>query len=690
MKKLLNLFSKKKPENPKEMPVSEISFNEVVPTLSFFDFVGPTGFDIPASVRDRGYINEGPIGDYPFRTFILEFGTTSLSTGQLDSLYRAGAVNVMCYWTKLTKAQAVRTYKNAITDEGARLKNMMESGNDIEVREVERSLGNAHRLLDEVSEGYNDGFLGTVVVTVFAQDEKTLDLIGTIMQDNLIGNDHHLRVLYNRQRSGFKSTLPIGNNCLQDKNDRRFFDRTAIVAASPFYSSEIPFSLGSVPVGINMHTGKMEFLNVFAKYLPNYSSLIVGASGSGKSFSNKFISSSQILLGYRIFSIDPDGENGPICRLLGGTEVEVREGGNVCINVCALTEEEVEVTDELGRRSTVIVVPLASKIGQLLKFYDRLLGEEMTSEEEFYIKEAINQAFQQAGITEDPASLYETSKTPVQTADGEIRFEKRRKPEVTLTDIYRFLIKNNSLDYDLETLTYSAVKRPSAERILTTLRGYLRDYPDGRMLDGQTNFGDGRSVDGLLDNVKWVNFNIKSIESSKIFDVMMFVITLIGWEYFVKRPSLRGFRKRLKIEEAWKMKRIPGAMQFVEDLARRSRKYNAGADIITQDLTPFLNDEDGQAIIKNATSAVFLMLGQINLEEKIKLKNIFNFSEGELEVICRKPPEDENDDSRGEAILRVGGSSAFVKVTVDEKIRRFIDTDPDWLQSEGLLPGGSL
>jgi hypothetical protein len=664
-------------------------FDNLVPTLSHFDFVGVDGIEFPPNIRDRGYQIDGPTGDFPFRTFILEFGTTTLATGQLETIYRAGAVNVMFYFTKLTKSQAVRTYKQAITDEGTRLLNMMKSGNDIEAREAERSLETSNRLLDEISDGFNDGFLGTCLVTVYAKDERSLDQIGMIMQDNLIGNDHHLRILYNRQKSGWKSTLPIANNQIKDKVDRRFFDRSAIVAASPFYSSQIPFS-GGVPLAVNMHTGTMEFLNVFAKYLDNYSSLIVGASGSGKSFSNKYISSSQILLGYRLFTLDPDGENGPICRLLGGQEVEIREGSNVCINVCAISEEEIEKTDKFGRKFVEVIVPVGPKSGQLLKFYDRLMGG-MTSEEKSIMKKAIHQAFKKANITDKPESLYEVDKIAIENPiTGEIEYKRPRKKEMTLSDIYLELLEISAEGIDYEAFQYTAVKDIDANRLLKVLRGYLSDFPDGKLLDGQTNFGDDLPVDNLLDNICWVNFNLKAIESSDIFDVMFFVLTLLGWEYFIKRASLRKYRKRLKIEEAWKMKRIPGAMEFVEDLGRRSRKYNAGADIITQDLIPFLDDPSGIALVKNATSALFLRIGSISTDEKLQLKSIFNFSEGELDIICRRPPESEEDDSRGEGILRVGGSSAHVKITVSEEMRRFIDTDPDWLIAQGLLPGGDL
>ncbi|WP_240421862.1 VirB4 family type IV secretion system protein [Paenibacillus periandrae] len=651
---------------------------------SFFDLIRLNGHEIPSNIRDIGYQSEGAVGDYPFRSFLLEFGPTNLTTGSLDTLYRAGAVNVTFYMTKLTKSQAVRTYKSAATDEGARLVNMLKSGNDLEAADAEKSMQQARRLLEEISDGYNDGFLGSCVATVYAPDEKTLDNIGMIIQDDLIGMDHNLRVLYDRQRDGWLSTLPTGNNRLNERGDRRFFDRSALVAASPFYSSKIPFT-GGVPLGVNKHVYTMEFLNVFAPYLDSYTSLIVGASGSGKSFSSKHITATQVLLGYRIFSIDPDGENGPICRLMGGREVEIREGSDVCINVCAITEEEVEITLANGRRVNKVIVPIGSKIGQLLKFYDKLAGG-LSSEEKSIVKKAIVDVFSDFGITENPDTLYEIEKIAFRLESGGIDYRKKRKLEITLSDIYKRIMRNCTVNPNYANLTYESLSDEFANRLLKVLRGFLNDYPDGKLLDGQNNFGDGKAVDNMLDEVCWINFNIKPIEGSDIYDLMNYVITTLGWEYFIKRPSLRKYRKRLKLEEAWRQKRIPGGMEFVEDMGRRSRKYNAGIDIITQDLMPFLDDPNGIAVVKNATSALFLRMGQISFEEKQTLKSIFNFSEGELDIICRRPPESSKDDSKGEGILRVGGSSAYIKVTVSDEMRKFIDTDPDYLQKHGLLP----
>ncbi|MEF3304239.1 VirB4 family type IV secretion system protein [Paenibacillus sp. GYB003] len=693
LKKLLSFKSNKNTQGNNALDLSTLPDEDKdfdVKRLELLDVIGLNGHHIPRHPKDRGYQCDRGGSEYCFRSFILDFGDTNLITGALDSLYRAGALNVTFYHTKLTKSQAIKKYKQASTDEGARLIQMRRSGNDIEAREAEKSMDNAHRLLEEISDGYNDGLLGTLVLTIFAPDEKTLDQIGMLIQDDLIGNDHNLRTLYNRQRDGWLSSLPIGNNRLTDSVDRRFFDRTAIVAASPFYSSRIPFS-GGVPLGVNQHTFTMEFLNVFAPYLDNYSSLIVGASGSGKSFANKYISSCQRLLGQKIFSIDPDGEMGPICVLMGGAEVEVREGGDVCLNVCAMTEEEIDVTLKDGRRITKVVVPIGTKQGQLIKFYDKLMGKSegldgLLAEEKAILKQAISDVITKKGITEDPESLYEKEKTPVRLPNGEIQYKRVRKPEFTLTDIYMQILINCTSDYNLDTLTFGEITDSDAKRLLKVLRGYLRDKPDGKLFDGQTSFGKDRNVDDIFDSIPWVNFNIKSVEGSDIYELVMHTIMMLGWEYFIKRPSLRRYRKRIKAEEGWRLKRVPGGMQFVEELARRSRKYNGGIDIITQDLAPFLDDEDGVAVVKNATSGLFLRIGSISKEEKEKLKSIFNFSEGELEIICRRPPESEEDESRGEGILRVGGSSAFIKVTVSDEIRKFIDTDPEYLARNGLYP----
>lgn len=693
MKVKMKLFKKRKKEKLDSKQQNEESIktkknhednNSEYNRESYIDKVSLEGFHIPVDIKDRGYQIEQRAGkEYPFRSYILQFGNTSISTGELDTLFRAGALNLNFHLTKLTKSQAVGKYKRAVTDEASRALQMAKDGNDIEYQEAMKARDKADELLNEISDGYNDGFLGTMVVTLFGEDDRTLDNMGMLIQDSVEHNEHFLRPLYTRQKDGWLSSLPLSPNALDSAVDKRFFDRTAIVATSPFYSSAIPFS-GGVPIGENLHKRSMEFLNVFAPYLENYSSLIVGASGSGKSFSNKYVSSSQILLGYRIFSIDPDGENGPICVLMGGKEVEIREGGLNTINPCAITEEEIEHTLPDGRRISKVIVPIGSKVGRLVSFYNKLL-DGMNSQEKEVIKKAILDVIEQWGITEEPSSLYEKDKRPVREPNGEITYKYQRKPEFTLMDIYKQILINTTIGYNLTTLTYESIIDEDAGRLLKVLRGYLRDRPDGIIFDGQTQFG-GQKIENLLDDIPWVNFNIKAIEGSDIYDVVFYVLTVLGWEYFVKRPSLRKYRKRLKIEEAWRMKHIDGAMLFVEELARRSRKYNAGVDIITQDLKPFLNDPNGQAVVKQATSALFLRIGAVNKEEREELQSIFNLSEGELEIICRKPSESVNDQSKGEGILRVGGSSAYIKVNVSDEMRGFIDTDPEYLIQNGLLP----
>jgi len=375
---------------------------------------------------------------------------------------------------------------------------------------------------------------------------------------------------------------------------------------------------------------------------------------------------------------------------MGGAEVDVREGGDVCLNVCAMTEEEIDITLKDGRRVTKVVVPIGQKQGQLIKFYDKLIYDKikggLTSEEKSILKEAIMGVISSKEITEDPETLYEKEKQPIRLESGEIQYKRIRKPEFTLMDIYKQLLVSCTEGFDLDNLTYSKIIDEDAKRLLKVLRGFMRDKPDGKLFDGQTSFGPNHNVDDLFDSIPWINFNIKSVEGSDIYELVMHTLNNLGWEYFIKRPSLRRFRKRIKEEEAWRLKRVPGGMEFVEELARRSRKYNGGVDIITQDLSPFLDDKNGIAVVKNATTALFLRIGSISLEEKETIKSIFNFSEGELEIICRRPPESEEDESRGEGILRVGGSSAFIKVTVSEDMRRFIDTDPEYLAKNGLYP----
>src|ERR1700730_16338251 len=102
IKNLLNKWFKSRnaPIDDSELQSTSMKADGLVPQLSFYDFVSPTGFEVPTQTRDHGYVLDGPVGSYPFRTFHVEFGTTTLTTGALDVLYRAGPINLNFFITK--------------------------------------------------------------------------------------------------------------------------------------------------------------------------------------------------------------------------------------------------------------------------------------------------------------------------------------------------------------------------------------------------------------------------------------------------------------------------------------------------------------------------------------------------------------------------------------------------------------
>jgi len=105
---------------------------------------------------------------------------------------------------------------------------------------------------------------------------------------------------------------------------RAIFMTTAEVVAHLLPAVGTPFANPADPlVGRNVATNSSVYLNVFSR--PNYSALIVGSAGSGKSVAAKSLLVRHALRGARVTVIDPESEYRPVIAALGGTYIELGE-----------------------------------------------------------------------------------------------------------------------------------------------------------------------------------------------------------------------------------------------------------------------------------------------------------------------------------------------------------------------------
>ena len=108
-----------------------------------------------------------------------------------------------------------------------------------------------------------------------------------------------------------------------------------------------------------------------------------------------------------------------------------------------------------------------------------------------------------------------------------------------------------------------------------------------------------------LTNKRFIVFELDNISSNK---VLLPVVTLIIMETFIsKMRKLRGIRKMILLEEAWKALMSPNMATYIQYLFKTVRKYFGEAVVVTQEVDDIISsDIVKEAIINNSDCKILL------------------------------------------------------------------------------------
>lgn len=136
------------------------------------------------------------------------------------------------------------------------------------------------------------------------------------------------------QLKAFNTALPVG--CRQVDHMRAFLT-SSLVALQPFYAQDL-IEPGGEFLGRNKTTGHLVFGN--RKKLPSPHGMIVGHTGSGKSYFMKETEVSQTLLETNddITMIDPQNEMEAVCKEYGGQFIDFTPKSQVHLNPMEISE----------------------------------------------------------------------------------------------------------------------------------------------------------------------------------------------------------------------------------------------------------------------------------------------------------------------------------------------------------------
>lgn len=175
----------------------------------------------------------------------------------------------------------------------------------------------------------------------------------------------------------------------------------------------------------------------------------------------------------------------------------------------------------------------------------------------------------------------------------------------------------------------------------------------------------GSDADAPLDR-RLLVVGLSAITDPEVRAVAQFAALSILWD--AVRRDLAP--KLVVVDEAWKVMRQPSGSDFVEELARSARHYQAGLHLATQDIVEFLRSEYGESIVKQCDLRV--LLGQTP-EAADALARYFELTPAERRALLHARP--------GEGLLFVGDSHAAFEAAVSRREYATLTTRPlDLLQ----------
>ncbi|MFC6100787.1 TraG family conjugative transposon ATPase [Olivibacter domesticus] len=196
--------------------------------------------------------------------------------------------------------------------------------------------------------------------------------------------------------------------------------------------------------------------------------------------------------------------------------------------------------------------------------------------------------------------------------------------------------------------------------ILITHRVKDKDFDVDNFLYVLRPYYKGNEFDFLLnatENLDLLNqqFTVYELDNLKDHNILFSVVTLILVESFVsKMRKLKGIRKVLIIDEAWKAITKSGMAEFLKYAFKTIRKYNGIPGVITQELDDLVSSEIiKDAIINNADIKILLSMKKF-MNKFDKLQTTLGMSDKAKSILLSV-----NQDER-EVFIDLGGQHCKV------------------------------
>lgn len=570
-------------------------------SLSFKSQIAPKGLEFKASemiISDK-YCTIMTIISYP----------KSISEGYLANLTQVSGIKVCIKHIPIPFSVLSRMLNKEIADMKARYQNE----NDVTVRErIRQDYESIEEFIQMLTATQARIFDFQMHLMISADSHEELEQKKVQVQNYLDAMGMRGVVLRFEQRKILESMIPIF-----EKNDIE--ERIGTPIPSVTMAAMYPFVFDSIKdpglsclLGVD-YSGGVILFNQFLyqtkkEFNRNNANLIIlGTSGSGKSTAAKVLLRSNIRNGHKIIAIDPEGELEEMTKLYGGDFIDLGKGGEFgMINPLevVLDADDEEMAEGMGY---AILTRTLQTLKAFMKYYSPDIEEDVLT----LFSEVVQDTYKRYRIDAN------TDFTKVMAHDYP-----------TFDDVYA-TIKGRLL-----SMTEHTHERDIMERLEIKIRPLTKELR--YYFTGKTTIDTG--ADFIVFNIRELMNADNNIRNALFFNILKF-----AWGLTLDREV----NTILMVDEAHMLLADQNTLgaEFLARIQRRSRKYNTGTIIITQQPTDFAAPNvliHGKAIFDNASYYLVMGLKKQAVEDLAKLvdlneqekDSIKRYSQGQALFVC--------------------------------------------------------
>lgn len=456
---------------------------------------------------------------------------------------------------------------------------------------AEAGIENGEELIKRIDRlGESVGYFSCTVMAM-GKDEKELKKSCKALEAKVVSMSLKVRTMSNLQEETYKTMSPY------HVPEEKILNCTKTIMPMSTYQYGMPASSSNFTddtgyyLGKNMR-GSLICLDMWKRGgdRTNSNWVIMGIPGQGKSFFAKHLITSEFMMGTKIYIIDPEREYRQITKFMEGDIINVGGAREGKINPLQIKVSGMKEDEDAG------LSDLAIHLKTVETFFEMYLPA-MTQMQQAVLKDALIEVYKKSRITFDTdVSQFKSSDFPV------------------MSDLYNYILNMKTED---------GVSESVAMLLKDVAKG-----GDSFLWNGETTIHSDKQV-VCLDTHDIQEMPDK-IKKTQYYNVLTWV-----WE----QASRNREEKCIVIcDEAYLMidQRVPQALIYLRNIAKRGRKYSVGIMIISHSVVDFLSPDIkqyGQELLGTTAYKVFFGCDGKNLKE---LANLYDLKEAEVEFLLAK------------------------------------------------------